>query len=206
MPAATALRIVRAAVAALVVVALATQLVQGRRDNGLQIENFFSYFTVLSNCAAAAVLVVLVARPSLGYAPRFAVARGAVTLYMVVTGLVYAALLAPASADVGLTEPWVDAVVHEVAPVLLLVDWLVDPPGRRLSVRQVAAWLIFPALYLVYSLVRGPIADWYPYPFLDPDHASGGYGAVAITSAGILVTIVVLAALLRLRDGPSLVT
>ena len=90
---------------------------------------------------------------------------------MVVTGLVYAVLLAPASADVGLTEPWVDAVVHEVAPVLVLLDWLVDPPGRRLSVRAGRArWLIFPAVYLVYSLVRGPIADWYPYPFLDPDH------------------------------------
>jgi hypothetical protein len=205
MPGATVLRVVRAAVAALVVVALAAQFVQGRRDNGLQAENFFSYFTVLSNCAAAVVLAVLAARPSLASAPRFAVARGAVTLYMVVTALVYAALLAPASADVGLTEPWVDAVVHEVAPVLVLLDWLIDPPGRRLSLRQVATWLIFPAVYLVYSLVRGPIADWYPYPFLDPDHSTGGYALVGITSAGILVTVIVLAALLRLRDGPSLV-
>jgi hypothetical protein len=193
-----------AAVAALVVVALLTQFVQGRRSNGLQAENFFSYFTVLSNCAAAAVLAVLVVRPALAYAPRFALVRGAVTLYMVVTGLVYAVLLAPASADVGLTEPWVDAVVHEVAPILVLLDWLYDPPGRRLSVRAVAAWLIFPAVYLVYSLVRDPIANWYPYPFLDPDHGSNGYASVAVTSAAVLVTIIVLAALLRLRDGPSL--
>ena len=148
------------------------------------------------------VLAVLAARPSLAYAPRFAVVRGAVTLYMVVTGLVYAALLAPASADVGLTEPWVDAVVHEVAPVLAARRLARRPAGQAPLRATGACWLIFPAVYLAYSLVRGPIADWYPYPFLDPDHASGGYGAVAITSAGILVTIVVLAALLRLRDGP----
>lgn len=197
----TALRLARAAVAAVVAIALATQFGHGRRSNGLQAENFFSYFTVLSNCAAVVLLAFLVARPALAYAARFSVARGAVTLYMVVTGLVYAVLLAPASADVGLTIPWVDAVVHELAPIYILLDWLVDPVGRRLPVRQAALWLIFPAVYLVYSLLRGPIADWYPYPFLDPDHGSLGYWNVAITSVGILITIVVLAALLRLRDG-----
>jgi hypothetical protein len=69
-------------------------------------------------------------------------------------------------------------------------------------VSEAASWLIFPAVYLVYSLVRGPIADWYPYPFLDPDHGDG-YANVALTSAAVLVTIIVLAALLRLRDGPT---
>lgn len=181
--------------------ALVTQLVDGRRHHGLEAENFFSYFTVLSNCAAVAVLAILALRPSLAHAPGFVVARGAVTLYMVVTGLVYAVLLAPASADVGLTKPWVDAVVHEIAPAVVLLDWLVDPPRQRLSWGDAASWLVFPAAYLVYSLVRGPLADWYPYPFLDPDHGSLGYGSVAMTSAAILVTIVALSAVLRLRDG-----
>lgn len=122
---------------------------------------------------------------------------------MVVTGVVYAVLLAPASADVALTEPWVDGVLHLVAPVAVLLDWLVDPPGRRLTVGEAATWLAFPSAYLVYSLVRGPIAEWYPYPFLDPDHGDRGYVDVAITSAGILATIIVLTSLLRLRDGPS---
>jgi hypothetical protein len=27
--------------------------------------------------------------------------------------------------------------------------------------------LIFPLIYAVYSLIRGPGAAWYPYPFLD---------------------------------------
>ena len=93
-----------------------------------------------------------------------------------------------------MTIPWVDAVLHELAPIYILLDWLVDPAGRRLPVRRGrASGSIFPAVYLVYSLLRGPIADWYPYPFLDPAHGSLGYWNVAITSVGILVTIVVLA-------------
>jgi hypothetical protein len=201
MPRTTIVRFVRAGIAALVMAALGTQFVHGRRSNGLEAEDFFSYFTVLSNCAAATLLIILAVRPALAHAPRFVVARGAITLYMVVTGIVYAVLLAPASADVGLTLPWVDAVVHEIAPVVVLLDWLIDPPRQRLSVRQVALWLVFPAAYLAYSLIRGPIVDWYPYPFLDPGDGSGGYGSVAITSVGVLVTMVVLAVLLRLRDG-----
>ena len=41
-----------------------------------------------------------------------------------------------------------------------------------------------PAAYLVYSLIRGPIVDWYPYPFLNPDEV-GGYGGVAAYAVGI---------------------
>jgi hypothetical protein len=48
--------------------------------------------------------------------------------------------------------------------------------------------LIYPMLYLVYSLIRGPIVDWYRYPFLDPDEA-GGYLGVALYSVGITVGI-----------------
>ncbi|MCW2602206.1 MAG: hypothetical protein JWN61_341, partial [Pseudonocardiales bacterium] len=48
-------------------------------------------------------------------------------------------------------------------------------------------WLIFPLGYLIYSLVRGPIADWYPYPFMDPDEH--GYGGIAITSMIIAVAV-----------------
>jgi hypothetical protein len=52
--------------------------------------------------------------------------RGAVTFLMVVTGIVYAALLA--NEEVGLTAAWVDAVLHQVIPAVLLADWPCFPP------------------------------------------------------------------------------
>ena len=39
-------------------------------------------------------------------------------------------------------------------------------------------------------MIRGPIAGWYPYPFLDP--ANGGYGTVAVTVVIVLIAATVL--------------
>jgi hypothetical protein len=55
-------------------------------------------------------------------------------------------------------------------------------------------------VFLVVSLVTGPIVDWYPYPFLDPDENTG-YGGVAVTSLGIVVVIAAIGATLRWWAG-----
>ena len=72
--------------------------------------------------------------------------------------------------------------------IVMVADWLIDAPSCRLEFRDAAWWLLYPFLYMVYSLIRGPIVDWYPYPFLDP-HNPGGYGAVALYSVGIAVDV-----------------
>lgn len=43
-------------------------------------------------------------------------------------------------------------------------------------------------VYVIYSLIRGPIVDWYPYPFLDPAKA-GSYAGIAAYSVGIAIGI-----------------
>jgi hypothetical protein len=184
----TALRAVRLATAVAILVAVAYEL-ERFVDRGLHTENFFSYFTILSNLMAVAVLLWAAARPPAEHERRAAVVRGAVTLYMCITGLVYAVLLAPA--DVGKPEPWVDAVIHVVAPLVIFLDWVLEP-SRRLPGRAVVVWLAWPLVYLAYSLVRGAVVDWYPYPFLDPDE-SGGYAGVAAYSLAIIATFVAVA-------------
>ena len=47
-------------------------------------------------------------------------------------------------------------------------------------------WLLFPAIYLAGTLIRGPMVDWYPYPFLDP-RGEGGFPSVAAYSVGVLI-------------------
>jgi hypothetical protein len=77
----------------------------------------------------------------------------------------------------------------------MVLDWVIDPPRRTISFRQAVWWLLYPLGFLAYSLIRGPIADWYPYPFLDPDE-NGGYPGVLATclaiAAGVLVAISVM--------------
>ncbi|WP_051944359.1 Pr6Pr family membrane protein [Streptacidiphilus rugosus] len=154
--------------------------------------NFFSYFTIESNIA---MTVVLLAGGVLGLTGRAGVPdllRGAVTLYMVITGVVYAVALS--GYPLLGTVPWVNDVVHRLMPVVVLVDWLAVPPRRRLRYSEALSWLVFPLLYLPYTLIRGPIVDWYPYPFLDPREK--GYGHVVVSSLVITLAFFAVGALL----------
>ena len=59
--------------------------------------------------------------------------------------------------------------------------------------------LAFPVAWLVYTLVRGAVTGFYPYPFLDVDER--GYAAVAVACVAIAVLFVALAALAWKVDG-----
>lgn len=158
-------------------------------DKGTLWVNFFSYFTILSNLAAAVLLLVgaarlLLARPN----PEptwLSGTRAAVATYMAITGLVYNLLLRGIEVTGGGDVPaWTNEVLHVVGPIVVVADWLFAPDRRPLPWRQVATILVFPILWTAYTLVRGPLVDdqvkgkdsWYPYPFLNPDN--GGYLAV----------------------------
>ncbi len=197
------LRVLRGAMAVATIVALIVTFADGTDEPGFNAVNFFSYFTVLSNIGAITVLGALFLRPDLIADRRFVNYRGAITLYMAITGVVYNVLLAPAAANVGVDQEWTNSVVHVIGPAVIVVDWFLDRAPLRSTVVETASWLIFPAVWLVYTMIRGPMADWYPYPFLDPDLKS--IGSIVITCVGIMVTFVVFAFVLRLggRDGES---
>jgi hypothetical protein len=158
--------------------------------------NFFSFFTILSNIFAAGLLIhgawnTATSLSDRGSTPSsFEYLRGAAVLYMSVTGIVYAVLLAGLPNAGAMTRPWINAVLHDVTPVVMVVDWLIAPPSGRLEYRRSLAWLGFPSAYLAYSLIRGASVNWYPYPFLSP--LSQGYGGVAGQCAIILVGILTL--------------
>ncbi|APE35957.1 hypothetical protein BOX37_20715 [Nocardia mangyaensis] len=162
--------------------------------------NYLSYFTIESNILGVAVLLVggLFAPQSRGWQ----LVRGAVTLYMLITMVVYAVLLA--NIDVMLNDKWVNDVMHRYLPLVLVLDWALVAMAQRLrpSPALIGQWLIFPLLYGVYSLIRGPIVDWYPYPFIDPrqqGYLSMGIGLVVLT----LVFAVLAVAMASLGDLPA---
>ncbi len=173
--------------------AVTTQLVLMLDRPNSNIANFFSFFTIQSNIIAAFVLLASGVMGLRGKASsrRWDVVRGGAVSWMATTGIVFAALLSGMDVDLQLTEPWVDVVLHQVMPLVMVADWLLAPPRHRLTVRSGLVWILYPAVYAAYSLVRGPMVDWYPYPFLDP-RGDGGYAEVAAYSAGIAVMFVVL--------------
>jgi len=182
----------RFALGAAVIMALVAQVHSLQLRPSFSLVNFFSFFTVLSNVMAAAVFLLgsiwMVLNRKNVAAAGYDLLRGAITVYMVVTGMVYLTLLSGNEVALQTTLPWVNAILHYIMPVAVLADWLLVPPRTRLAATQIWVWLLFPAVYLVYSLVRGPMAQWYPYPFLDPGVVDG-YGGVTAYAAGILVAI-----------------
>ena len=167
------------------VIAIAAIVVQANTladANALNLVNFLSYFTIQSNLIGIAALLIASVRPP-GPRPRWLESlRGAAMVYLTITFVVVILLLG--NVDVGLQLPWVDFVLHKLMPVVIAADWLLDPPTVPLTRRDALGWLVYPLIWLAYTLVRGPIAAWYPYPFLDP--ANGGYAQVAVTSLLIL--------------------
>ncbi|WP_157181283.1 Pr6Pr family membrane protein [Actinopolymorpha alba] len=183
------LAIVRLLVALLVLVAIGVQLVTNLDNGTFDPTRYFAFFTILSNLFGAGLLLVLALSPR-ARTTRSAtldLLRGAAVVYLAVTFVVVMVLLSSAELQVAL--PWVDTVVHKILPVYLLIDWLVDPPTRRLTFRLGLRWLIGPLIWALFTLVRGEVDGWYPYPFLDP--ANGGYPSVAIHLVAILIGFVV---------------
>jgi len=187
------LRWPRLGVCALILVAVVYQYADnvGRPEfSGLY---FFSFFTILANLIAATAL----AAAALDRRRRHDGLRGAATLYLLLTAIVFAVLIA-GDGGPSLLDSWVGWVLHRIVPAYMLLDWLLDP--AVVAVRVALGWLVFPLGFLAYSLARGPIVDWYPYAFLDPRAPDGSYAAVAVTAL-VMAALVAIAALALARVG-----
>lgn len=160
------------------------------------IVNFFSYFTNLANLIASVVLIVSGVRVLRGDRETVVgtALRGASVVYIVFVGLVFNTLLR--DVELGDLLPWVNAVVHFITPAAVLLDWILWPPRVRIPLTAALLWLILPAVYVAYSLVRGAVTDFYPYPFFNPD-ATSGYPGVAIYCVVMLAGFLLLAFLIR---------
>lgn len=167
-----------------IVTEIATLVARGR----FRPSDFFSYFTVESNTLSVLSLVLSAFALASGSRRRWLeVARGAVTLYMTTTILIFIVLLSGYPSSELTAVPWDNTVLHYVMPIVIIIDWVIAGRVQPISYRAALLWLAFPLAYLLYSLIRGPIAHWYPYPFMDP--SKNGILGVLITSVIIAVIL-----------------
>ncbi|MCA9327271.1 Pr6Pr family membrane protein [Candidatus Saccharibacteria bacterium] len=181
----------------LTLTALAFQLVYGLQHiANFAAANYFSFFTIESNLFATIVFFVGAMKVWRGEksSAGFDMLRGAAVLYMTMTGIIYSLLLA--GTDVQTPLPWVNAVLHYIFPVVVLVDWLVIPPAEKITWKQSLWWLVFPIAYLGYSLVRGSLTNWYPYPFLNVHQH--GYANVLVNAVFVAAAFFAVSAVIAL--------
>ncbi|MCU0509746.1 MAG: Pr6Pr family membrane protein [Anaerolineae bacterium] len=159
----------------------------------------FNYWTVQTNTLVALACGVPLLFPT-SAAGRFftkPVVRMALAIYIATTGIVYLILLAGLWSPTGF-QRLVDIILHYVTPLLYPLSWLLLDDHGQLRWRDVPVLLVYPLIFVTYSLIRGAIVDFYPYPFIDVNAL--GYPQVLINSAALAVIFMLAGAALVAVD------
>jgi hypothetical protein len=149
--------------------------------------NVFFFFTIESNILLMVTCLLLAVRLT-GWGTTFAVLRLAGVVGITITGIVYYAVLKDLL-DLHGAAYVSDLVLHTVSPLMAVAGWLLLGPRRMTSPKVAGLVVLYPVVYLVVTLVRGPVVHWYPYPFLDV--ITHGYLTVAVNA--LVVALLVLA-------------
>jgi hypothetical protein len=196
---------VRLASVILVIAAIVTAAASLVSEDRFDPTRFFAFFTIQSNLIGVAAFAWLLATRGQDRSRGLELLRGAAVVYLTVTFFVVIFLLS--GEDVQLDLVWVDVVLHKVFPIVVVLDWIMDPPMVRLTYRDALLWLVYPIVWVALTLIRGAADGWYPYPFLDP--ANGSYGMVAVVVVAITLAFLGLAAITvaignrRDRESPA---
>ena len=94
------------------------------------------------------------------------VVRVAAVVGITITGVVHWFFLRPLL-DLAGWSYLCDKLLHVVVPLLAVVGWLLFGPRPRVTLGAWLLALIWPAAWLAYTLVRGAVTGFYPYPFLN---------------------------------------
>jgi hypothetical protein len=155
---------------------------------------YFGFFTILTNIlvAVSLTMVYLKGISENGHFLTRPKTLTATAVYITIVGLIYNLILRFQWAPQGLAK-LVDELLHSVIPVLFIFFWVKFVPKQNIQWKNIFPWLIYPMLYLIYSLLRGSIAQWYPYPFVDV--TTLGYSKVFVNSAMVTAAFLVIAVL-----------
>ncbi|WP_367321701.1 Pr6Pr family membrane protein [Streptomyces sp. HUAS ZL42] len=167
-----------------------------------------SHFSVQSGILLAVVLALSARRAWTARRPLPSALTGATLLYAVITMLGHHLLPAtPAYSITGTSaagwESLADPILHTAAPVAAILDWLLLTAPDHLHLRQAGKWLLYPAAYLAFTLVRAELLlpgtpGRYLYPLLDVDRH--GYQAVLTNALLLSLALYALALLLVALD------
>ena len=148
--------------------------------------NFFSFFTIETNILVFVTFIFSALAVASGIRRKWLdLLRSMTTVYILIVGVGFAVLLSGLEGVALTAVPWDNTVLHYIIPVAVLIDFLIDRPKTKIKFKTGLLWASIPLLYVGYSLVRGSVTGWYPYPFLNPDLK--GFGVVGVTVAGLLI-------------------
>lgn len=183
-------RLVRGAIALTALIAVVVQYTTFMAGSEIGVfgtsVRYFSYFTILTNS------LVALGWGANAFAPASALGRlfdkdsirTAVAGYIVLVGVVYHLLLAAIHHPEGV-QWYANQLLHTIVPAAVFLEWLFLSGPRNSRYVQAFAWQFYPSAYVAYTLIKGAITGFYPYPFLDV--TALGYGGVAMQLVGLII-------------------
>jgi hypothetical protein len=150
---------------------------------------YFAYFSIVTAILAGSLIVIAGIGLIRGLAQSkwVEIARLCMTVAMVVVGVVYHALLADVANDVRdgdyVWPVFPNEFIHTYGPVLIVIDYLLS--NKEFKVRMRAAFwvVVFPLLWLTFSVIRGMMTNWWPYWFINPNGEAGVIGMLSYIAA-----------------------
>ena len=132
-------------------------------------ETYFSYFTVLTNTLVAIYLTVQSIdswrkKPELFWNQPGVLT--ALTVYISIVGLVYQVALRHLYHPTGLSKVG-DELFHSIIPILMILYWFFYEKKKDVAIKNLPKWLMYPLIYLIYTLIHGAFTGFYPYPFVN---------------------------------------
>jgi len=152
--------------------------------------NTFTFFTIQSNLLVGASTLALAIRLDRSSAV-FKIIRLMGLVGISLTGVVFHVALGRLL-DLDGWDWLGNQLVHTVVPLLAVVGWLIIGPRGLTSARIATLSVIFPAGWLAFTLIRGAIIHWYPYPFIDV--TTIGYGKAVLNSFWVALLLLALGA------------
>jgi hypothetical protein len=155
---------------------------------------FFSYFTVLTNILVALSFTGIFLKGINERGPFFCRPKNltAIAIYISIVGITYNAILRFQWAPQG-WDRVTDELLHLVNPVVYIIFWVKFVPKKNMQWKFILPWAIYPLTYFGYTILRGPSAQWYPYPFMNV--TSLGYTKVFFNSAMVTLAFALVAVL-----------
>ncbi|MBP9192713.1 MAG: Pr6Pr family membrane protein [Ignavibacteria bacterium] len=146
---------------------------------------YLSFMTIWTNfiVAVSFTFQVISTESRIGKILNAPSVQGGILLYIIVVALVYHLVLANIWDPKG-PEKVADEFLHTVVPVLYLLYWIFFVRKGDLRFSNSIKWLIYPLIYLIYSLIRGALTGLYPYYFMNV--AKLGY-AVTFRNIGFIM-------------------
>lgn len=136
------------------------------------------YYTLLSNLLCFVYFLadgIAVAACGHDILARF---KGALTMGITVTGLVYHVMLSGIGFSMQSAMAAANQLLHTFVPLMALLDWLLFDRKGRYRPSDPLLWVLLPDIYFVYATLRGflggpvsvfPGGSRFPYFFMDYD-------------------------------------